>query len=89
MDFKKITWGLCASLTICGGFSSCGDNDEPKIDDNGSKIELPASRVFILNEGSIGQNNANISLFDPDSKTIIEDVFYEQNEMRLGDVAGT
>lgn len=86
MDFKKITWGLCASLTICGGFSSCSDDDEPKNDDNGSKIELPASRVFILNEGSIGQNNANISLFDPDSKTLIEDVFYEQNEMRLGDV---
>lgn len=50
------------------------------------KVALSQNRVFILNEGSLNLNNANISFYDPD-KTIdfIADIFQKQNNAKLGD----
>lgn len=66
---------------------SCSD-DEPSWNDDGSKVEqLPNHRMFILNEGTQAQNNAGIEFYAPryDANTI-DDIFYQQNGMRLGDV---
>jgi hypothetical protein len=81
---KFLSWCLVLAL----GFASvaCSDDDEPEWNDNGSKVELPYSRMFILNEGSFNQNNAGISFFAPKNDAAsISDIFYQQNGMRLGD----
>ncbi len=86
MKQTKFWLTMCAMLT-CGGFvTSCSDDDDPKHDDTGSKVEhLPNDRMFILNAGSMDANNSNITLYGTDDGTIIDDIFYEQNGMRLGD----
>lgn len=54
--------------------------------DEGSKVELPENRVYILNEGSYQKNNAGITYYDPDKRNnVIDDIFYKQNEAKLGD----
>lgn len=43
-------------------FASCSDDDDEKgPDDTGSQLTLPQSRMFILNEGGYGSNNAGIA----------------------------
>ena len=65
---------------------SCSDDDDPKWNDEGSKVVLPEHRMFILNEGSYKMNNAGIEFFAPkgDAATI-DDIFFKQNNVRLGD----
>lgn len=65
---------------------SCSDDDDPKWNDEGSKVVLPEYRMYILNEGSIDKNNAGIEFFAPkgDAATI-DDIFFKQNNARLGD----
>lgn len=82
---KFLSW--CLVLALGFAAASCSDDDEPEWNDNGSKIELPNDRMFILNEGTMPQNNAGISFFAPlHNATTIGDIFYQQNGMRLGDV---
>lgn len=42
--------------------------------------------VFIVNEGAFRANNGSISWYNPDNKTIINNIFEEVNERPLGDV---
>jgi len=87
MKIKSLLFSTICILALCAGFASCSDDDDDsKRDDSGSKVTLSQNRVFILNEGSMGQNNANISFYDPD-KTVdfIEDIFKKQNDAKLGD----
>lgn len=84
----KLTKLILTSLPIIAAgllSTACSSNDEPSGED--SKIELPAARMFILNEGSNTLNNAGISFYNPDGgePTFIDDIFYLQNDMRLGD----
>lgn len=84
-SLKAITYSL-AAIAMAGSFTSCSD-DDPKFDDEGSKIDLPDARVYILNEGSMGMNNAGIAFYDPyNTKEMLPDLFLAQNGMRLGDV---
>ena len=47
---------------------------------------MPENRVYILNEGSYQKNNAGITYYDPDKRNnVIDDIFYKQNEAKLGD----
>lgn len=85
MKKNRIYLALCASVLLGGFLASCNGNDEPKHNDSGSKLELPDDRLFILNEGAYNANNSNITLYGPKNNIIIEDIFYKQNSMRLGD----
>lgn len=87
MKIRSLLFSAICLLALSTGFISCGDdNDDSKRDDSGSQVTLSQNRVFILNEGSQGQNNSNISFYDPD-KTIafITDIFQKQNNAKLGD----
>lgn len=76
------------SIVFMAIFTSCSDNDSDGLDDTGSKVVLPESRVFILNEGSYDANNAGIAFYDPKGKSeLIADIFQRQNGIMLGDVA--
>ncbi len=82
---------LFSLLFVCAvGFAavSCSDDDDPKWNDDGSKVVLPEHRMFILNEGSFNLNNACIEFYAPKKDAdIIDDIFYKQNGVRLGDTA--
>lgn len=77
---------MAASVALLAtGLFSCS-KDEPA--DDGSTVELPNQRVYILNEGNWNMNNAGISLFDPTAGTLLyDDLFKTQNGLMLGDNA--
>lgn len=79
---------LCA-LAVIGGFTSCSDDDD--YDDSwkeGSKVELPQYRAFILCEGTMGKNNSHLFFVDPTTdKPMAGDIYELQNGKKLGDTA--
>ena len=77
-------WCLLALGLIT--LNSCSKDDDPKPNDDGTKITLPSSRVFILNEGSFKQNNAGITFYAPNKDgSFIADIYSMQNKKGLGD----
>ena len=42
--------------------------------------------LFICNEGNFQYGNATLSYYDPETKTVQNEVFYRSNAMKLGDV---
>src|SRR4051812_13429578 len=45
-----------------------------------------AKKVYIVNEGNLGSINSSVSLYDPETGSVIEDFYYSQNNSHLGDV---
>lgn len=90
MKVKSLLWSALCMLAFTVTFSSC-DNDDDSWDDNGSTVELPQHRAFILNEGSYEGNNAGIAFYAPnkDSKdnknNFISNIYLKQNGKNLGD----
>lgn len=65
--------------------ASCSDdNDNSGDKDNNSNT---TQRVYILNQGSMDANNANIALFNPETGTVEDEWFLKQNGILIGDVA--
>lgn len=89
MKMRKLYFAMAALVAFGSVFTSCSDDDEPKWNDDDSKVQLSESRMYILNEGTMNQNNASISFYNPGEgqPTFITDVFFDQNGGRLGDVA--
>lgn len=91
MKVRSLLFSTLCMLALSAAFISCSDDEEDPWDDNGSKIELPQQRAFILNEGSYQGNNANIAFYAPnsdakDSKNNFTSNFYfKQNDKKLGD----
>lgn len=79
---------ISSILALGAAMVSCSNNDTPDFNDEGSKVDLPATRAFVLFEGSYGLNNSGITFFNPyDTKEVIPDIFYTQNAVKLGDMA--
>lgn len=88
MKLRKLYYTTLCTLLLGATTIACSDDETPELNDNGSKIELPARRAFIMYEGSMGGNNAGISFYAPakDAK-FISDIYYTQNGVRMGDLA--
>ncbi|MFC6998227.1 YncE family protein [Rufibacter roseus] len=61
-------------------FTSCSSDD-----DSGPKGAYEHG-VFITNEGSFGTPNGEVSYYDPNTKTLVPELFKEVNDRPLGDV---
>jgi len=71
-----------SSLALCA-FSGCMKWDYG----NNEDFEATGSGLFITNEGNFQYGNATLSFYDPETKTVENEVFYRANAMKLGDVA--
>ena len=89
MEIRKWAAVTLSVLAISAGFTACSsDDDEWNWEKEGSTIEMSETRAFILNEGSMNNNNANLTYFDwKTDATYPNDVFMKQNGIALGDVA--
>ncbi|WP_291529668.1 hypothetical protein [Bacteroides sp. UBA939] len=91
MKVKSLLWSALCMLALSVMFSSCGDDDKNPWDDNGSTVELPQHRAFILYEGVSKGNNAGIAFYAPnkDAKdkknNFISNIYLKQNNKNLGD----
>ena len=53
MKLRSLFFGTLCMLMLGVSFTSCSDDDDDsKKNDEGSKMELPENRVYILNMGS-------------------------------------
>ena len=88
MEIRKWVAVTLSVLAISAGFTSCSsDDDEWNWEKEGSTIPMSQTRAFILNEGSMGKNNANIIYFDWKTDIVYPyDLFRQQNGVMLGDV---
>lgn len=87
--------GTLCSLMLSMGFTACSDDEENEPSNpNTNQPELPVDPdpveavAFILNEGTWGGNNANISMFHPNQEGLGKaDLYQEVNGTQLGDLA--
>lgn len=73
-------------ITLLPLLASCV-KDKPQKEGVGN-VQLSAARkVYVVNEGGYGYGNASVSLYDPGSSQVIEDLYRAQNNSDAGDVA--
>lgn len=66
-------------LMLCLTFNACEksqDEDRPQA----------GQGVYVLNNGNMGDNDADIGIYSPSSKTFVSDVFFSVNGQKLGDL---
>jgi YVTN family beta-propeller protein len=76
---KKIVWLLFVVIIAV----SCTEKSTT------DPVTLPfrENGIFIVNQGNYTYANASLSYYNPDEKTVQQNVFYETNGVPLGDVA--
>lgn len=86
MELRKWLFGTLCCFALATSFISCSDDDEPQFNDEGSKVELPGRRAFILYEGAnVTSNNSGIAFYAPNGDAqFIKNIYYTQNEKQLG-----
>ncbi|MDL2252297.1 hypothetical protein LJC12_05540 [Odoribacter sp. OttesenSCG-928-J03] len=85
MKFRSLFLSVLCMVMMGLSFSACSDDDDDK-GDEGSVVELPGARAFILNEGTYEGNNSGITFYAPNGDADkIDDIYHLQNNERLGD----
>lgn len=88
MKLKSIILSAICALTVIAGFTSCSDDDVDNSWKEGSVVDLPSYRAFILSEGTMSKNNSHLFFVDPiTDKPYESDIFEKQNGIKLGDTA--
>lgn len=77
MRFRSLFLAVLCTLFMGVSLTSCSD------DDDDDKV---TTGVFILNEGKMNSNNAGISVYNPQTHEVTNDVYLAQNDKRLGDI---
>ncbi|MFI3289832.1 MAG: DUF5074 domain-containing protein [Rikenellaceae bacterium] len=68
------------------GAVSCSDNSDDTIETPDVE-QSSASKLYTLNSGSFGSNNASLSSYNTEDGVVVEDLFLSQNGQGLGDTA--
>lgn len=83
---RRISFKLFSVLALSAmTMFSCGENGDGN-DDVTPNSSSSVGRVYILNEGVWGGNDAELSRYSPEEKTITNDYFSNKNGRGLGDV---
>ena len=60
MKVRSLLFGMLCMLALGASLASCSDDDDDSLDDGGSKVTLPQTRVYILMR-VLGANNARLA----------------------------
>ena len=75
MKFRSLFLAVLCTLFLGVSLTSCSDDDDDEV----------TTGVFILNQGKSGNNNAGISVYNPETHAVTADVYMAQNDKGLGD----
>ena len=88
MKLRSLFMAIICGLMIAAGFTSCSDDEEDNSWKEGSKVDLPQYRAFVLSEGGYGENNSHLFFVNPQTDQPFEnDIYLTQNGKGLGDTA--
>ena len=76
MKLRSLFMAIICGLMIAAGFTSCSDDEEDNSWKEGSKVDLPQYRAFVLSEGSYGKNNSHLFFVDPQTDQPFEKDIY-------------
>jgi len=79
---KLIYMGLSALLCITGCMK-----DDLRWDLEQPAYDIPGKGIFVTNEGNFMYGNASLTYYDPETREVLDDVFFTANGLPLGDVA--
>lgn len=77
---------FCLFLAISLIFSGCMKDDELWNFQRPAQFH-PFNGLFVTNQGNFMYGNASLSYYDPESREVLNDVFFNTNALPLGDVA--
>ena len=87
MKIRSILFSVLCMMAVSASFTSCNDDDEDELIDNGSTVTLPKTRAFVLNAGSSNSNNSGLAFYAPNKDgDFIADIYQKQNSKGLGDL---
>lgn len=79
-------WQLAVFFTMLLISTGCMDDDALWEREKPGQT-ASSEGVFIINQGNFMYDNASLSYYDPESRDLINDVFFKTNGLPLGDVA--
>lgn len=83
IKISKLLKLMVAALAVSPILCSCSDSDDgPALPE-----EASGDGVFIVNSGNFGYSNASLSYYNPETKSVSNNVFQSANGQKLGDVA--
>ena len=62
MKVRSLLFGMLCMLALGASLASCSDDDDDSLDDGGSKVTLPQTRVYILDRKSTRLNSSHLKL---------------------------
>ena len=84
MKFRSLFLSVLCLMAVGTLFIACEEDDDD--DNDETPIVLPPNRVFILNEGIYGMNDANVSFYNSETGEVVVNLYSLQNEdKKLGD----
>ena len=79
---KRLFIGLVSFFSLTGCMK---DEDLWKFQQE--EYDLPYGGLFVINEGNFTYGNASLTYYDPETREVIQDAFFQANALPLGDVA--
>lgn len=81
--YRKIYQKIIPFLLLLVLFFSCKKGENPSTQ---VPVASDSKKVFVVCEGSLGNGNAALGMYDVDSNEMYEDVFSAVNQQSLGDI---
>lgn len=81
--FRKLSYILIPVLMLLAG---CMKDDELWNFERSSH-HIPFEGLFVINQGNFMYGNASLSYYDPETREVLNEVFFNTNALPLGDVA--
>lgn len=81
MNIKSLFYSLLCLLALSITLTSCESDEDDNVD------YTPTSGMYILNQGTWGNNDASIAFISQDTtnKTSSSDIFFDKNNTKLGE----
>ena len=77
---SKLRYYFICLVAISGLLFSCSEEPDSYLD-----TSTKGKGVFVVNEGNFTFSNSSLSFYDPESKKILNDVFYSASGFPIGD----